>query len=246
MNRLLEIGFTPTGHWLVEAELLKYELAQHAKQKNVLYAFVCDGEVMYVGKTIQTLKQRMTGYAKPHPSQTTNQRNHERIRELLSQGKAVEILVLPDTGLMHYGQFHLNLAAALEDSLIQVIDPPWNGGKIRDDAGEVATMAEVEDAPALRPRFFITLHPTYLRTGFFNVGVDHQTLLGRDRETIEFYLGDAPQPILGTINRTANSNGTPRLMGGVGLRNWFQAEFQEGESMEVIVDSPRSIQLRKT
>ena len=56
--------------------------------------------------------------------QSINARNHKNIRALLERGSAVEILALPDNGLLHYGQFHLNLAAALEDDLIRVIDPP--------------------------------------------------------------------------------------------------------------------------
>jgi len=37
--------------------------------------------------------------------------------------------VLADHGLLHYGGFHVNLAAGLEDSLIRDLNPPWNGGK---------------------------------------------------------------------------------------------------------------------
>ena len=44
----------------------------------------------------------------------------------LQARKHVEIYVLPDNGLMHYGGFHLNLAAGLEDSLIRDLEPPWN------------------------------------------------------------------------------------------------------------------------
>ncbi|MFA8020643.1 GIY-YIG nuclease family protein [Bremerella cremea] len=210
-----------------------------------MYAFVCDGEIMYIGKTVQKLKTRMAGYAKPGAGQSTNIRNHHLIRELLSEDKAVEILVLPDSGLMHYGQFHLNLAAGLEDSLIEVIGPLWNGGRIRDLKVEQELEYVVEEPEKLIGRFPITLHPTYMRSGFFNVGVDHQMLLGQDGETIEFFLGDAEAPIMGTINRSANSNHTPRLMGGAGLRDWFQAEFAVGEEMVVEALSPRSVRLRK-
>lgn len=245
MNRLIEIGFEPTGHWRTEGDLLKFELLQNAQQKNVLYAFVCDGEIMYIGKTVQKLRKRMAGYAKPGAGQSTNIRNNHLIRELLSEDKAVEILVLPDSGLMHYGQFHLNLAAGLEDSLIKVIDPPWNGGRIRDLQVDEESELDGEESEKLVGRFPITLHPTYMRSGFFNVGVENQILLGQDGETIELFLGNAEQPIMGTINRSANTNHTPRLMGGVGLRDWFQSEFAVGDEMEVEVLSPRSVRLKK-
>ena len=112
MNRLLDIGFEPAGHWTLEDEKLKCELTCHSSQRNILYAFVCDGQVKYVGKTIRSLAARMAGYRTPGRTQTTNINNHRRIKELLADGVAVEILALPDSGLLHYGKFHLNLAAA--------------------------------------------------------------------------------------------------------------------------------------
>ena len=39
----------------------------------------------------------------------------------------MDIFVLPDNGLLHYGLFHVNLAAGLEDSIVRELNPPWNG-----------------------------------------------------------------------------------------------------------------------
>ena len=65
MNRLLEIGFQPAGHWLLIDGKLRFDLMRHATQRNILYAFICDAEVMYVGKTIRMLATRMSGYKTP-------------------------------------------------------------------------------------------------------------------------------------------------------------------------------------
>lgn len=111
MNRLTQIGFELAGHWKLEDDQLTLELIRHGAQKNILYAFVCDGEVKYVGKTVQTLAKRMNGYRNPTETQTTNVKNHEHIKRLLSAGAAVDVMALPDNGLLHYGQFHVNLAA---------------------------------------------------------------------------------------------------------------------------------------
>ncbi len=59
--------------------------------------------------------------------------------EAIQKDVSVEILVLPDNGLMHYGKFHLNLAAGLEDSMIRDIAPRWNGPKRSRAKDEVAT-----------------------------------------------------------------------------------------------------------
>ena len=245
MNRLLEIGFEPAGHWLLESDKLKFELTRHSTQTNILYAFVCDGQVKYVGKTVRTLKMRMSGYKNPGATQTTNINNHRRICELLYAGVAIEILALPDSGLLHYGQFHLNLAAALEDDIIRKIDPEWNGGKVEDPRPvPVMPQSEPEFANEFRETFTFTLQPTYYKSGFFNVGVTDQKHLGADGATIEFFLGDELKPILGTINRRANLNGTPRVMGGTALRDWFKASAQVMESISVEVLSPTSIRMQ--
>ena len=229
----------------MENDKLKCELIRHSTQKNILYAFVCDGQVKYVGKTVRALAIRMSGYRTPGKTQTTNINNHRRIKDLLSRGVAVEILALPDNGLLHYGRFHLNLAAALEDAIIREIDPEWNGGAAEDEAGlpELLTTAPQASTPILG-MFSFTLQPTYYSTGFFNVGASSQTLLGADGETIELFLGNGTQPILGSINRRANVNRTPRIMGGIGLRDWFKANASEKDTVSVEVLSPTAIRLR--
>jgi hypothetical protein len=245
MNRLLEIGFEPAGHWLLNGDRITFELTRHATQTNILYAFVCDGEVMYIGKTVRMLAARMYGYKNPGQTQTTNIKNNQKIREMLASGAAVEILALPDSGLMHYGVFHLNLAAALEDDIIRKLNPMWNGGKSEEvKETNPATADQVgNDLPAPSEAFQFVLQPTYFRSGFFNVGIDAQKHLGADGEMIELFLGDAMRPVLGTINRRANSNGTPRIMGGVKLRDWFQEYAKEKERISVQIYSPTSIRL---
>lgn len=246
MNRLLAIGFEPAGHWLLDREKLRCELTRHATQRNILYAFVCDGEVKYVGKSAVSLAARMAGYRTPGKgtSNSTNVRNHARIRELLAQDVAVEIFVLPDSGLLHYGPFHLNLAAGLEDDVIRVLDPEWNGGtKERPPEPALSATEVVDEAPAPTGWFDFTLQPTYHQRGFFNVGVAASGYLGEDGATIELFLGRQNQPILGVINRRANTTGAPRIMGGPALRDWFQANASVMDVITVEVLSPTSIRL---
>lgn len=129
LQRLLNIGFVSAGQWLLTNTGLEIDLQQYAAAQNVLYAFVVDKQLFYIGKTTQTLNKRMAGYRSPGPSQSTNIKNNTYIQTALQQGKQVEVYVLPDNGLLHYGGFHLNLAAGLEDSLIRDLAPPWNGGQ---------------------------------------------------------------------------------------------------------------------
>lgn len=240
MNRLLEIGFEPAGHWLQKGDGLVFELSRHASQRNILYAFVSDGEVKYVGKTVQTLQARMGGYKNPSPSQTTNVRNNSRIKALLQSGAAVDILALPDNGLLHYGQFHINLAAGLEDNIISLINPEWNGNP----ASPVSEPFPTPESPlASVTSFPLVLRKTYVNQGFFNVGINEADQFGGDGQEIEIFCGDAEQPIIGTINRTANYNQTPRIMGGKGLRDWFQQEMSEMQEVAITVMSQTAIRI---
>lgn len=138
IERLKAMGFRLAGTCHLHEERLAFRFNELSNCKNVLYSFVADGEVMYIGKTVSRLRQRMSGYRSPGPTQTTNIRNNQKLCALLDAGKTVEIFVLPDNGLLYYGGFHVNLAAGLEDSLIRELRPPWNGGKKekRDGAAE--------------------------------------------------------------------------------------------------------------
>lgn len=238
MNRLLEIGFQTAGRWTLVDGKLSLHLLRHGSQRNVLYAFVCDGDVKYVGKTIQALATRLYGYCNPGESQATNVRNNRLICGLLHAGATVEILALPDNGLLHYGRFHVNLAAGLEDSIIAVLGPEWNG---QPSAPLESGRTPTPDSPVTE--FSFVLQKTYFHTGFFNVPVDYANAFGGDGEQIDIFCGDASAPLIGTINRRANSTTAPRIMGGTGLRDWFQSYAEMLQDIHVVVQTPNEIHM---
>lgn len=69
---LANMGFRKCGEWKLEAGQLKCILVDHATAQNVLYAFISEGSVLYVGKTVRSLKQRMYNYQNPGPTQSTS------------------------------------------------------------------------------------------------------------------------------------------------------------------------------
>jgi hypothetical protein len=130
LSRLESIGFRRVGCWKCNDGQLSLDLDKdRAAEKNILYAFVVDGQPMYIGKSVQSLRVRMNGYRYANESQRTNYRIRPLLLERLGEGKSAEIFALVDNGLLHYAGFHINLAAGLEDSLIRELAPPWNGGK---------------------------------------------------------------------------------------------------------------------
>lgn len=126
LQRLEHVGFRPVGNWSIEKGSARCMLTDYASATNILYAFVVDGEVMYVRKTVRTLKERLYGYQNPGPTQSTNIKGNGLIREAHGAGRMVLIYALPDNGLLHYGGFHVNLAAGLEDNLVATLKPAWN------------------------------------------------------------------------------------------------------------------------
>lgn len=126
LDRLLAMGFRRAAAWHLEPAGLECLFHEHASAQNILYAFVSGRTVLYIGKTVRTLKQRMYGYRRPAPTQSTNLKGNRLIREVLAGGTSVEVYALPDHGLLYYGGFHINLAAGLEDSLVGSLKPAWN------------------------------------------------------------------------------------------------------------------------
>ena len=126
MNRLINIGFRKVGYWLQNPPGINCILNDCEEACNILYCFVSDRTVLYVGKTTQSLKKRMYGYQNPGQTQTTNIKGNKNINLLLLKHKQVDIYALPDNGLLHFGVFHINLAAGLEDSIVKMLNPIWN------------------------------------------------------------------------------------------------------------------------
>jgi hypothetical protein len=126
LSKLVKIGFRKVGVWSLANGEPELAIDAEADSENILYSFVVDGIPKYIGKTVQPLKKRMYGYRKPAVTQSTNIRNNSNIKSALENGAAIELYVLPDHGLLHFGEFHLNLAAGLEDSIVSSLSPEWN------------------------------------------------------------------------------------------------------------------------
>lgn len=126
LQRLEHIGFRAVGRWALDNGRARCVLAECASAANILYSFVVDGEVMYIGKTTRTLKERLYGYQNPGATQSTNRKGNRFILAALQADREVAVYALPDNGLLHDGGFPVNLAAGLKDSLISTVQPAWN------------------------------------------------------------------------------------------------------------------------
>jgi hypothetical protein len=94
--------------------------------------------------------------------------------------------------------------------------------------------------------FEIALGQAYYNQGFFNVKQFYSNQFSADKAIIEIQLGGNQNNIVqGYINRTANSNGTPRIMGGKMLSEWIKSNFKQDDNLIVDILSPVSIRLNE-
>ena len=95
------------------------------------------------------------------------------------------------------------------------------------------------------PIFNLTLHRTYYNQGFFNVTVDFDRFVRPQEGPVVLRLGLRGPEIQGLINRRANRNGTPRIIGRTRLRDWFQKNFEPMGIVAVDLSSREIIVLHK-
>ena len=118
--RFESIGFHKIGEWELEKNELKFYISHHHEFCNILYAFICQGTVVYVGKTDMNLEKHLWNFA------YNDSKQGNLIKGALSTGKPVEIQALRDNGLIYFGGFQLNMANGLFDSIISDLNPEWN------------------------------------------------------------------------------------------------------------------------
>ena len=127
LQLLIDLGFELAGEWLLIDGQLSYKLSKHQQAQNILYAFISDEDVKYIGKSTRSLDRRMYNYKNADSSQPTNYGNHRRLKQLLEIGTQVQIFAFVNQEPLAYRGIPINLAAGLEDELIKRLTPPWNG-----------------------------------------------------------------------------------------------------------------------
>jgi hypothetical protein len=124
-------GFERVGEWKSDERSksgITFELEKF-KGNRVIYAFVVDSEVKYIGvceNTTTTLKDRMSRY-KNLQGGGTNERIAKEIKTCLKQGKSVKIFALrPPASEYKYKDLNIDLVKGLENPLIEKLKPAWN------------------------------------------------------------------------------------------------------------------------
>jgi len=126
LSKLLCLGFKKAGDWLLKDENLQFDLREYQDETNIIYAFTINGKIMYIGKSVQSLKTRVNLYKNAGESQKTNLRVNANLIDELLKGKSISIYALVFEVPFYYADIQIDLAAGLEDGLIKKFDPDWN------------------------------------------------------------------------------------------------------------------------
>ncbi len=155
-----------------------------------------------------------------------NSHNHNRI--WLDSGYRARVIREGNRIIIGIEFYRINLTDELEDSTTYRIRPKWNSldkNKLDIDKEQninKSTLIKHKMANKENKTFEITLWKTYYNKGFFNVSIKYSDNFGADKAVIKIQLGNSSNVLQGKINRTANNNGTPRIICGRQLSDWIQ------------------------
>jgi len=134
ISRITAIGFRKVGEWQLDDNnrlncgFFDDPASQMSMTgKNSLYAFSDDCVIYYIGKTTRELRRRMNDYSLGYENLKTNKKCHDKIRQMLEDKKHVYVYSFYLPSQLQFGEFAINIAAALEDSLICRVGKIWNG-----------------------------------------------------------------------------------------------------------------------
>lgn len=247
-KRFSEIGFTKVGEWQL-AEKLAFELNQDAACKTeVLYAFVCDTNVLYVGKTNNTLRERMGNYKagkEEGKGGSTNKTIRKNIMDHLLNGQQVNIYLLADVEIDYKGH-KVSISSGLEPALIKLLDPDtrWNARHTvknhkSDKQDELVKIHsgllqliknELQDDHS----FFCTVGTEYFNKGIFAFNSNFNTSLlpeGRGVK-VKFRLQDNEILYEGTYTY---SGGRRFVSNKFVLNEWYQKNFKPKDKIKISV-----------
>ncbi len=123
------LGFEKIGEWKLKnsENEITFKLEKFKKER-VIYAFVVDCKVKYIGvcdSDNTTLKDRMNRY-KYKQGGSTNKRINNKIKSYLLKQKSVEIFALKPKSECKYKNLDVDLVKGLENPLIKELNPEWN------------------------------------------------------------------------------------------------------------------------
>jgi len=243
-----DMGFTRVGEWRL-GQNLTFELNQDSAYKTeVLYAFVSDKNVLYVGKTDKTLRERMGNYKagkEEGKGGSTNKIIRKNITNHLLNGQQVNIYLLANVEIDYKGH-KVSISSGLEPALIKLLDPDtrWNArhtGKNRKSLKQSSDIKiHSELLQSIKNEFrddhssFCTLGTEYFNKGVFafNSNFNPALLPQVSGVKVKFKFQDDANLYDGTYTC---SGGRRFVSNKSVLSEWYQNNFKPKDKIKISV-----------
>ena len=268
MDKLLTLGFVKSAEFRDPENGIFVDFLANRDAKNILYAIVClhegselgDSRVIYIGHAggDSSFGKRMGDY-RQGSGESTNNRVHKAIVDHLRAGPTARCFAycMPDHFGMSAHGLHIDVAAGLEKSLIRhyaTFNREVGHGDLINKAGNkwepgtADTTKSTSAAPS--STFEYHLGKTYWRIPSINVPSNLSARFGPDGAVATAELmtsGQVVSTLQTDIDRTANSNGSPRLYfagdEGEEFQRWKHENFKEGDCLQVTIIGDDHIQV---
>jgi hypothetical protein len=116
IENLLRLGFMPVGMWSQTTEGIECVYESEFDAKKALFAYVIGESVVYLGRPHRgaNVPAARTGYVT------------RSIRNALNRDKVIKVYALLDWEPFEHKGLTVNVAAGIEDELVERMQPPWN------------------------------------------------------------------------------------------------------------------------
>lgn len=248
IGKLLEYGFVPTGFWGLtykqKTPLAFYIDEELALLSEVLYAFVANEQVIYIGITSNSLRERMKGYKYGKKSArdsekieaSTNKKLHKVILGKLKENKTIDIYVLHKPSLGEYMGLSISPISGIEHSLIKEFDE----GQLLNDRGKKSTR-KVKKQKKDGNRFQMTLLKEYFNKGKIGFGKASIPFLPK-QSSVPMVINLGKRTIIGTFTISGN---TVSVNGKKDLKEWYASNCKLGDKVWVEIIDHKNIKLTK-
>ena len=121
---LIAGGFVSIGRWRVENGEAVF--AGEAPKERGVYAFIFNGEVVYVGCAQDGLSSRMRSYRRNQLRQESRRPVHAAVAEAIWNAREIEVLAIRGPDDISWNGMPIDVIAGLEEGLIRRLSPIWN------------------------------------------------------------------------------------------------------------------------
>ena len=276
MDKLLQFGFQHSGDVDVNNKNLIIRLTNNEYASNVLYAFVLLNEeelsnwqVIYIGHTRKTLKNRMYGYERGN-GKAVNNRIHNALIKYHSENKQIKLYTMIDAYSITMHKLKIDLPAGVEYALIEYYSdynkenkhPPLlniSGNKKYNKTDVSDQMEEDQDYEVPEGdlntnlgTFDYELRATYWNTTNINIPTRYSDLFGNQGSIAILALKQGNNVFKSfqiPINRNANVNGSPRLYisgkEGKWFQDWKHKNYQQNDVITITIRGRNLITIDK-